>query len=58
MSVSAFVRLLYHTYQGPLAIVTILPLGLIFAAVYLKWRNLWPLVLAHTAFNVAGWATG
>jgi len=56
VSVSALVRLLYHTYQGPLAIATILPLGVIFAAVYLKWRNLWPLVLAHTAMNVAGWA--
>jgi uncharacterized protein len=56
VSVSALVRLLYHTYQGPLAIATILPLGVIFAAVYLKWRNLWPLVLAHTAMNVVGWA--
>ena len=58
VSVSALVRLLSHTYQGPLAIATILPLGLIFAAVYLRWRNLWPLVLAHTVMNVAGWAAG
>lgn len=58
VSLSALVRLLYHTYQGPLAIVTILPVGLIFAAAYLKWRNLWPLVLAHTAMNVVGWASG
>ena len=57
VSVSALVRFLYHTYQGPVAFATILPLGVIFAAVYWKWRNLWPLVLAHTAMNILGWAT-
>ena len=55
VSTSALVRLLYHTYQGPVAFVYILPLGLVFALVYIRWRNLWTLMVAHTLFNVVGW---
>ena len=44
---SAFIRLACHLYQGPIAPLTILPLGLIFAAVYWKWRRVWPLAVAH-----------
>jgi uncharacterized protein len=47
ISLSAAIRLVCHLYQGPITAVTILPLGLIFAAVYWKWRRVWPLVVAH-----------
>lgn len=50
ISVSAFIRLLYHTYQGPVAIL-IIPLGLLHAYVFWRWRRLWPLVVAHGIFN-------
>jgi membrane protease YdiL (CAAX protease family) len=46
---SAMVRFVCHLYQGPISAITILPLGIIFAAVYWKWRRVWPLVIAHGA---------
>lgn len=52
ISLSAAIRLACHLYQGPIAPLTILPLGLIFAAVYWKWRRVWPLAIAH---GVAGY---
>ncbi|MDQ3280455.1 MAG: CPBP family intramembrane metalloprotease [Acidobacteriota bacterium] len=47
ISLSAAVRLICHLDQGPIVPLTILPLGLIFAAVYWKWRRVWPLTVAH-----------
>ena len=44
---STLIRLLYHTYQGPFAIVSILPLGILFAVAYHRRRDLSPLVIAH-----------
>jgi uncharacterized protein len=48
---STLFRLLYHLYQGPIAFASILPLGLIFASVYWRWRKLWPLIVAHAALD-------
>ena len=28
------------------------PLGLLFGAVFWRWRNLWPLIVAHTIANL------
>jgi membrane protease YdiL (CAAX protease family) len=47
ISISAITRMGYHLYQGPIAFVAILPLGMLFAFTYWKWRSLWPLILAH-----------
>lgn len=47
ISLSATIRLICHVYQGPIAPLTILPLGIIFAVVYWKWRRVWPLAVAH-----------
>jgi membrane protease YdiL (CAAX protease family) len=44
---SAFFRLAYHLYQGPIAVASILPAGLILGAYYWKKRDLWPLIVAH-----------
>ena len=52
ITASTLIRFLYHTYQGPLASLSILPLGLLFAAVYWRWRNLWPLIGTHTIINM------
>ena len=52
ITASTLIRLLYHTYQGPFASLSILPLGLLFAAVYWRWRNIWPLIGTHTIINM------
>ena len=44
---SAFIRFLYHLYQGPAGAVSILLFGLAAAMVFRRWRTLWPLVIAH-----------
>ncbi len=49
---SVLVRLLYHTYQGPEITVHILPMGILFAFVYWKWKKLWPLIMAHSIWNI------
>lgn len=54
ISLSAFVRFVCHLEQGPVSAVTILPLGLVFAAVYWRWRRLWPLVVAHAVMDFLG----
>lgn len=55
---STVFRLLYHLYQGPIAFVHILPLGLMFAFFYWRWRKLWPLLVAHAALDFIPLAFG
>jgi uncharacterized protein len=45
--VSIALRLLAHAYQGPLALVTVLPIGILFTLYYIRTRRLWPIVVAH-----------
>ena len=52
ITASTLIRFAYHLYQGPIATIAILPLGLLFAGVFWRWRNLWPLMVAHTIANV------
>ena len=47
IAVSIALRLSYHLYQGVFIVASILPLGILFALVYWRWRNLWPLILVH-----------
>lgn len=51
ITISAGLRLSYHLYQGPLAVVTIGPLGLIFAWYFATRGRLWPLIIAHAVAN-------
>jgi membrane protease YdiL (CAAX protease family) len=51
IAASTLLRLLYHLYQGPVALLSIIPLGVLFAAVYWRTRTLWPLLVAHTLAN-------
>ncbi len=54
VSTSALLRLLYHVYQGPLAFVAVLPVGILFATYY-RWRPvLWPLFVAHALADFMG----
>jgi len=54
INVSTALRVLYHLYQGPLAFLTIAPMGLLFGYVYARTRQLWPLVLAHVMLDIVG----
>jgi uncharacterized protein len=54
--ISTFLRFVYHTYQGPIAVVSILPLGALFAFVYWHWGRLWPLVFAHFMADIFAFA--
>jgi uncharacterized protein len=52
ISTSTLLRFTYHLYQGPLASLSIIPLGLVFATLYWQRRTLWPLMVAHTITNI------
>ena len=56
INVSTGVRLLYHLYQGPIGILTIVPLGILFGWVYVRTKQLWPLIVAHVLIDVVGLA--
>jgi membrane protease YdiL (CAAX protease family) len=51
---SVGLRALVHAYQGPLAVVTIAPVGAVFLYFYLRRRSIWPIVLAHAAIDTVG----
>ena len=46
-AISIGLRLLAHAYQGPLALVTVLPIGVLFTVYYVRTRRMWPIVVAH-----------
>ncbi len=52
INVSVIVRLLYHLYQGPIGILTVVPMGLLYGYVYARTRQLWPLVVAHVLVDL------
>lgn len=54
INVSTGIRLLYHLYQGPMGILAIVPLGILYGWVYVRTRQLWPLVVAHVVIDVIG----
>lgn len=51
INISTLIRLSYHLYQGPIAIISIVPMGLLFGYWYARTGKLWPLVLAHSLMN-------
>ena len=54
INVSTVVRLLYHLYQGPIGVVTIVPMGMLYGYVYARTRHLWPLMFAHVLIDIVG----
>lgn len=58
INVSTGIRLLYHLYQGPIGILTIVPMGVLFGYSYARTRLLWPLILAHIVMDIIGFAFG
>lgn len=51
---SAFFRAVLHIYEGFNAALSISSLGLIFAFTYWRWRQLWPLIVAHSLADLCG----
>jgi len=54
INASTVVRLLYHLYQGPLGIMTVVPMGLLYGYFFARTRQLWPLILAHVLIDMIG----
>lgn len=52
INVSVVVRLLYHLYQGPIGIMTVVPMGLLFGYAYARTHQLWPLLVAHVLLDL------
>jgi membrane protease YdiL (CAAX protease family) len=44
---SAGLRIMIHAYQGPLAVITIVPMAVLFTVYYIRTRRLWPIIVAH-----------
>jgi uncharacterized protein len=56
INTSVVVRLLYHLYQGPIGVMTVVPMGLLYGYVYSRTRQLWPLIVAHVLLDIIGLA--
>lgn len=52
LNISILVRLSYHLYQGPVAVIGLVPFGLVFAWAFVRTGRLWPLVIAHIAQDI------
>jgi membrane protease YdiL (CAAX protease family) len=50
--ISTAIRLSYHLYQGPIAVLPIIPVGLIFAYWYTQRQQLWPVIIAHAVLDL------
>ena len=57
INVSVVLRLLYHLYQGPIGVLTSVPMGLLYGYLYSRTRQLWPLIVAHVALVIIALAT-
>jgi membrane protease YdiL (CAAX protease family) len=49
---SAALRASYHLYQGWGGFLGNLAMGVLFAALFLRWRRTWPFVIAHLLLDV------
>jgi uncharacterized protein len=52
INVSTGIRLLYHLYQGPLGVLSIVPMGLVFGYTFARTRLLWALIFAHIVMDI------
>jgi len=54
LAISFVLRLSYHVYQGPMGLMQIAIVGIVFGAWYRYRRRLWPLVGVHAAIDLIG----
>ena len=53
VAISAIIRGSYHLYQGIGGFVGNLIMGVIFGLIYLRWKRVGPLIVAHTVLDIA-----
>jgi len=51
---SGLLRGILHMYQGAVGAAALFTFGTIFALVYWRWRQLWPLIVAHALDDFLG----
>ncbi|MEP6691508.1 MAG: type II CAAX endopeptidase family protein [Gemmatimonadaceae bacterium] len=51
LAVVVGLRVALHLYEGPLAVMGILPVGVLWSLYYLRTRRLWPVVAAHAILD-------
>lgn len=54
VNASVAIRLAYHLYQGGVGVISIVPMGVIFAYWFVRTGRLWPVVVAHGILDFAG----
>ena len=47
VGVSVLLRVVAHIYQGPVGAMSILAFGILMALAYVRFRQIWPLIVAH-----------
>ena len=52
--VSGLIRALLHVHLGALVMVYVMVLGVIYGLFYWRWRQLWPLIAAHSLMDFFG----
>ena len=55
-AVSVALRTAIHAYQGGLAIVGVLPIGLVYTGYYAMSRRVWPVIVAHALQDAIAFA--
>jgi membrane protease YdiL (CAAX protease family) len=56
LGITLLVRMLYHTYQGPLGLLALAVFGLMVGFYYLRSGRLFPVIVAHIVADVAALA--
>jgi len=54
INVSIAIRMTYHLYQGAAGVVSIVPIGFVFAHWYARTGRLWPIAIAHCLLDIYG----
>jgi membrane protease YdiL (CAAX protease family) len=52
IALSAIIRGSYHLYQGIGGFIGNLIMGVIFGLIYLRWKRVGPLIVAHTLLDI------
>lgn len=52
VGISLLVRMLYHMYQGPMGVLSVLVIGAVFSLFYLRTGRLFPVVVAHIIADI------
>ena len=55
-NVSLALRVPSHLYQGPLGVIPIAVMAIVFTLVYVKMGRLWPVIVAHGLLDFVGLA--